>query len=243
MLNSRRMFNEIQNKDEISYILRKGVTAYSIKHRFYLRALRTCSPKYSNDEFNYRDNTFLNFLYPKTFNRFLKSHTLIIQNRYRPRTNINAHSDKINLPHAHITLPNNSSANNIGNNLTKVDIKTDILSSKTISDKLHSSLRHNIVSDAGVYCFRCKDCKSKYTGETSINIHKRLYKHRREIRVGNLNNTFLKNIFESYNNFSFNATTMLAYIHNKRLRRIFEAGAISLCWSINNHWGFICISP
>ena len=34
---------------------------------FYLRALRICSLKYLNDEFNHSENSFLNLLYPKSF--------------------------------------------------------------------------------------------------------------------------------------------------------------------------------
>ena len=34
------------------------------------------------------------------------------------------------------------------------------------------------------------------------------------------------NISKTDHNFDFNAATMLAYIHNKRLRRIFEDGPI-----------------
>ena len=48
----------------------------------------------------------------------------------------------------------------------------------------------------------------------------------------------IMHISKSDSNFDFNAATMLVYIHNKRLRQIFEAGAISLCRNINNLSGF-----
>ena len=50
-------------------------------------------------------------------------------------------------------------------------------------------------------------------------------------------NTFLNLII------TFNSTKMLIYIHNERLRWIFEAGAISLCNSVNTRPGFYNISP
>ena len=50
------------------------------------------------------------------------------------------------------------------------------------------------------------------------NIHKHIYEHRKDIRVDNLNNALLQHIFKSDYNFDFNAATLLAYIHNKRLR-------------------------
>ena len=48
----------------------------------------------------------------------------------------------------------------------------------------------------------------------------------------------IEEILESDHHLDCNAATMLAYIHNKRLRQIFEVGAISLCQSVNNHPGF-----
>ena len=115
----------------------------------------------------------------------------------------------------HITLPNNSSTNIIGNNLNKLGIKTVPLSSKTICDLLYSSPRRNIVSDAGGYYIPCKNCKLKYICGTSMYIHKRLYEYRREISIGNLNSALLQHILKSDHNFDCNAVTMLAYIHNK----------------------------
>ena len=79
----------------------------------------------------------------------------------------------------------------MGNNLNKLGIKTVTLSSKTIRDLPHSSPQHNIISVAGVYCNPWKDWDSKYIGEMSKNIHKHLYEHRKEIRVGNLNDALL----------------------------------------------------
>ena len=55
-----------------------------------------------------------------------------------------------------------------------------------------------------------------------------------DIKVGNLNNALLQHIFKSDHNFDFNAAVMLAFVNNKRLRRIFKAGEISLCRSMNN---------
>ena len=82
------------------------------------------------------------------------------------------------------------------------------------------------IVDVSVYCIPCKICKLKYFDETSRNIHKRLNDHRKDISVGNLNNALLQHNSKLDHNFDFNAATMLVYIHNKRLRWIFEAGAI-----------------
>ena len=91
--------------------------------------------------------------------------------------------------------------------------------------------------------YPCKNCELKYIGEISWNLPVRLKEHRRDIRIGNLNNALFQHISQSNHNFDFNSAKMLLYIHNKRFRRIFEAGAISLCNSVNTRPGFYNISP
>ena len=131
------------------------------------------------------------------------------------------------------------------NNFNKLDIKTASLPSKTIRDLVHSSPQLNIVSDACVYSIPCKNCILKYIDETSRDLHVRLTEHKRDIRIGILNNALLQHISRSNHNFDFDfdSTKKLIYIHNKRLRRIFEAGVISLCNSINTCLSFYNISP
>ena len=96
---------------------------------------------------------------------------------------------------------------------------------------------------AGVYCIPCKDCKLKYIGETSRKLHVRLKEHKRDIRIGNSNNALFLYISQHNHNFNFNSAKMLTYIHNKNLKRIFEAAAISFLNSLNTHPGFYNISP
>ena len=63
------------------------------------------------------------------------------------------------------------------------------LSSKTICDLLNLYSSWNTRSDTGIYSISCKDYKLKYIGEMARNIPKPLYEHKRDIRLGNLNNT------------------------------------------------------
>ena len=129
------------------------------------------------------------------------------------------------------------------NNLNKLNIKTTSLPSKTIRKLVHSSPQRNIFSDACVYRIPCKNCKLKYIGETSRKFHVRLKEHKRDQRNGNLNNALFLHISQSNHNFDFNSAKMLIYIHNKSLRRIFEATVISLFNSLNTRPGFYNISP
>ena len=112
-----------------------------------------------------------------------------------------------------------------------------------IYNLVHSSPQCNIFSDAGVYCIPCKKCKLEYIGETSRNLHVCLKEHKRDIRIGNLNNALFQQISQSNHNLNFNSAKLLIYIHNKRLRKIFETSTISLCNSINTHPRFYNISP
>ena len=210
---------------------------------FYLRALRICSSKYLNDEFIHIENSVLNLQYPKSFIYFAKSKALKIHNKNQSQTNAYSISDKTSSPHRYITLPNNSSSHSITNNLNKLNIKTTSLPSKTIHELVHSCPQHNIFSDAGVYCILCKDCKFKYIGETSRNLHVCLKEHKRDIRISNSNNALFLHIPQYNHNFDFNSTKMLTYIHKKNLGRIFEAAAISFLNSLNTHPGFYNISP
>ena len=112
-----------------------------------------------------------------------------------------------------------------------------------IHELVHASPQRNIFSDACVYCIPRKNCKLKYIGKTSQNLHIRLKEHKIDIRIGNLNNALFQHISQSNHNFNFKSAKMLIYIHNKRLRRIFEATAISLSNSLNTCPGFYNISP
>ena len=107
---------------------------------------------------------------------------------------------------------------------------------------VHSSPQRNVFSHAGVYCIPCKNCKLRYISETSRNLNVRLKEHKRDIRIGNLNNALFQHISQSNHNFDFNSAKMLIYIYNKRLRRIFEAAAISFFNSLNTRPGFYNIS-
>ena len=126
--------------------------------------------------------------------------------------------------------------------LNKLNIKTTSLPSRMICKLVHSSPQCNIFSDASVYCIQCKHCKLKYIGKTSQNLHVRLKEHKRNIRIGKSNNALFLHISQSNHNFNFNSAKMLIYIHNKSLRRIFEAAAISLFNSLNTRPGFYNIS-
>ena len=204
----------------------------------YLRALRICSSKFTHIE-----NYFLNLQYPKSFIHFAKSKALKIHNKNQSQTNVYTISDKTSSPHRYITLPNNSSSHNITNNLNKLNIKTTSLPSKTIRELVHSSPQRNVFSDAGVYCIPCKDCKLKYIGEISRNLHVRLKEHKRDMWIGNSKNALFLHISQHNHNFDFNSAKMVTYIHNKNLRRIFEAAAISFLNSLNTRPGFYNISP
>ena len=154
-------------------------------------------------------NSLLHLLYPKSFIHFPKSKALKIHNKNQPQTNAHSQSYKTSSLHIFISLPNNSSSNSIINNLNKFDVKTTSLPSKTICDLVHSSPQCNIFWDASVYWIPCKNCRLKYTDETSWNLLVHLKEDKRDNRIGNLNNARLQHIFQSNHNFNFNSAKML----------------------------------
>ena len=60
-----------------------------------------------------------------------------------------------------------------------------------------------------------------YIGETARSVHESIYEHKRDIRLGNLNKVHFLHISKTDNNIEFNAATILAHIHNDKLRQIF----------------------
>ena len=94
--------------------------------------------------------------------------------------------------------------------MNNLGIKTVTLSSKTICDLITLGLI-NILSVMLVSSISCKDCKLKYISETSRNINKHLYEHKRNIRLGNLYNALFLHISKTDHNFDFNAATMFAH--------------------------------
>ena len=87
--------------------------------------------------------------------------------------------------------------------------------------------------------------KSIAWNRTVLTFRLRTYvkEHKRDIRIGNSNDALFLHISQSNHNFDFNSAKMLTYIHNKNLRRIFEAAAISFLNSLNTRPGFYNISP
>ena len=70
-------------------------TKWGITKGFYLKVLYICSPKYFDEEFNYIENSFLNFLYSKHFKQYAKSKAFKVHKRKRSQTSINTPSNII----------------------------------------------------------------------------------------------------------------------------------------------------
>ena len=70
-----------------------------------------------------------------------------------------------------------------------------------------------------------------------------VFQHDLSARIGNSNNALFLHISQSNHNFDFNSVKMLIYVHNKTLRRIFEAATISFFNSLNTRPDFYNISP
>ena len=64
-----------------------------------------------------------------------------------------------------------------------------------------------------------------YIGETSRNLNKRIYEHKKDFKTGDTNSLVSHNILTKYT-FDFQNSAMFAFIHDKSKRIIIEACSI-----------------
>ena len=99
---------------------------------FFLRALRICTPKFLDEEFEHISRSFTSLQYPIAFIQRAKSKALKIHKRkYLPNISSNISSENNSL-NRHIVLLHNNSTYLIERNLNQLGIKTVTRSSITI---------------------------------------------------------------------------------------------------------------
>ena len=66
-----------------------------------------------------------------------------------------------------------------------------------------------------------------YTGETSWNLNKRIYEHKKDFKTGNTSNSLVSHNISTNHIFYFQNSAIFAFIHDKNKRRIIEAYSIT----------------
>jgi len=211
---------------------------------FYLRALRICTKKFLDEEFEFIDNSFTQLQYPQSFIQRARKKAIKIHNRkHLPSIQTN-NTPTNNYINRYIILPNNSATTIIEKNLNNLGIKTVSNSSKTIKSIINNKRNNTQTrSNAGVYTIQCLDCNKQYIGETSRHIDQRIREHKRDIRNGQMNNALTKHISETNHSFNFKESKLLVRIHNKNERKIVESSTISIFNTIKQRPGFFLLSP
>ena len=81
--------------------------------------------------------------------------------------------------------------------------------------------------DKGAYVIPCKDCENVYVGETGRNLDKRMYEHKRDIRVGNESSGVFCHVRDSNHSIDFQGSKFIFKSKNYVKRRIVESSLIT----------------
>ena len=81
--------------------------------------------------------------------------------------------------------------------------------------------------DKGVYVIPCKDCDNVYVGETGRNLDKRMYEHKRDIRVGNESSGVFCHVRDYNHSIDFQGSKLVFKSKNYIKRRIVESSLIT----------------
>ena len=189
---------------------------------------------------NTSTNLFSNLQYPVSFIYRAKLKAIkIYKNKQYPSNSTNPISIPIT---KYITLPQSPITPLIEKNLNHLGIKTVTRTSQTIKHLLkHCTNKHE--SSAGVYKICCEQCDRVYIGETARNLKKRLYEHSKDLKFGNTSNSLVTHNLLTNHNFSLQKSSMIAFIHNRNIRRIVDSSAISILNTLPQRPGFYKISP
>ena len=189
---------------------------YSSISCMFLRAYRTCSPQFLDEEVNNIFEIFSKLSYPKWF---------IEQGHKKARKTyfqINSKSDDDQFKNC-IVLPFNQNLKFLKSILKDTEFKLAFNNPGTLSKTLICNKNSTI--EAGVYSIPCKEpnCKKSYFGETGRNIKIRSKEHKNDIRKGNDQNALFSHMNSTNHAIDFNNQKLLFKSENYVERRIVES--------------------
>ena len=185
---------------------------------FFLRALRICSPQHLQEELNYITDTFTNLQYPYHFIRRARKKAYLIH------LTKNNHTTKTP-PNRYISLPTNQLSNMIANNLNDPTTPITTCTSTTIKNIITKPTKSS-PQEACVYAIPCSTCPKIYIGETSRPIKKRLYEHKRALKIDDHSNALTTHRNAAGHNFDFPNTKVIKFVKQLDKRRCIESAAI-----------------
>ena len=93
-------------------------------------------------------------------------------------------------------------------------------------------------SNVGVYYVPCKDCDSKYFGETGRSLKVRIGEHKRACRLGSENNMIAKHSWDNDHRINWEESKIIYKESNIGKRRVVEGALIGLCNTFKNNKAF-----
>ena len=138
-----------------------------------------------------------------------------------------------------VILGNNSTTNN-RKKLNHLVIKTVSNPSKSIQNIIDNK-NTNIKSDEVFYSMQCLDYK-KYVRETSLSTQKRIYGHKRYLKICDKKNTLVRHNLEINYNFNFKDSKLLVIYIIKNSERLLKLALFQFTVVLNKDPVFFILS-
>ena len=204
------------------------------------RALRLCDPCYIDKEFKHIKEVFRKLAYPEFF--INKAFSRAKRNYYNPKTNNKeAHfNNALVLPFHHGLVP-------VKNQLDKHNKKNNAKSNVMLTFNYKNSLSRQIVknkkvecdkNENGVYSIPCKDCSSRYYGETGRKLSIRLDEHKRDCRQGAQYSAVARHSLDLDHRIDWKNANIIYNNNNAGTRRVVEGALINLMNTFENNKSF-----
>ena len=152
--------------------------------------------------------------------------------------------EALNIPtilitHIPITIPPNKHNNLLDHKLTKLGIPIIL----TTSHQLLKRTNNAIISHAGIYSIPCKDCDKHYIDETQRNLEKKIYEHKRSIKLNDDRNALFSHMLDLKHTFHFSQDTFIKPIHCQKTPQTNRISSHFPKKHIKHRPGFYKISP
>ena len=190
----------------------------SVISTLFLRAYRICHPSYLDEEIVKIKSIFSELYYPDWF--ITSAHFAARKTYYCNKPACPNDFSKC------ITLPFNDKLNKLKHTFQEAGIKLAFKYNNSISQMMISR-KPKEQQDKGVYVIPCKDCENVYVGETGRNLDKRMYEHKRDIRVGNESSGVFCHVRDFNHSIDFQGSKLVFKSKNYVKRRIVESSLIT----------------
>lgn len=195
----------------------------------FLRAYRICDPAELSSEIDKIFSIFKDLAYPQWFIK--KAQLKARKSFYNVnRNSVNNFSNCIALPFNPNLVPMKDVCNDSNINVT-------FNYPNTIGRKLIRNKPRQDVDGIGVYAVKCRHCPKVYIGETGKALKDRFYYHKRDIRVGNQNNSIFNHMLQEDHPVDINNPILVYKSQDPIERKVIESTLIQRIPNFNTSEG------